>query len=109
MKVAQSYDLAHAKVMGWRAVNEAIQQKKQQRLSNRNRTEQAAPIETVDEIPDGLPGQSLPPPTLHTDENLGYDDWDAVIALGLRVLVGKGEATIELKRHGNDDVDEGEA
>lgn len=39
------------------------------------------------------------PSALHFEDVLGYDDWDAVAALGLRVLSNPGEASIELKRH----------
>jgi hypothetical protein len=102
MKVAQSYDLAHAKVAGWRAINEAVQSKKLGRLGHRKAS--LVPVPEVQTSNSST--QSLPAPTLHTDENLGYDDWDAVIALGLRVLVEQGQASIALKRHQDEDQSE---
>lgn len=63
LKAAYSYDLAHAKVAGWRAVNEMVQEKKQERTQKRRNVGATEVNETN------------APPTLRSDDVLRYDDW----------------------------------
>jgi hypothetical protein len=69
MEVAQGYDLAHAKVAGWRAVNEMVQYKKHQRRNRR--AEQTVPTAMLD---NNKPEEGYAPPKLRTEETLGYDE-----------------------------------
>ena len=105
LKVAESYDRAHAKVAGWRSINETVQEKKRRRLEGQSKSrilqEQSMP--PGDDHLDSSGGRTHAPSTLRTDETLGYGDWDAVAALGLRVLVREGHASIELKRYSSRD------
>ena len=109
LKTAYECDLAHAKVSGWRAVNEMVHEKRFRRLQNRRQAPATKHRDESQEEPTAQDAQSTtdydaPPAALHSEDVLGYDDWDAVAALGLRVLMRDAKASIELKRHKPEDL-----
>jgi hypothetical protein len=96
LKVAYEYDVAHAKAAGWRAINDEVQQKKANRLKAKAAANAAKQYE---KDTTGLTSESAG--RIHSEDVLGYDDWDAVAALGLRVFTHHGKATIRLSRSAN--------
>lgn len=98
VRVAKSYDLAHAQVADWRVINEEVA----------NRVDTVTDINTIHFSQSHHSHEHRLKSTLSTEKVLGYSDWDAVVPLGLRVLVNQGQASVKLMRHQDEREDVGD-
>jgi hypothetical protein len=100
VKTALEYDLAYAQVSGWQALAKKADLERLERIKSREGLE---PTVTQDDTSGQnsstqIEIDAIPPPNLENEDALGFHDWNAVAALGLRIFTNGSVSTIELKR-----------